>query len=255
VETLQIEHLGGVAVVRLDRPPANAINDAMRRELRLCFDELSQDRSIAAVVLGSTNERVFCAGKDLHERPAEVADARSVLDPLRLWREAQYAVHQCVVPVIAAVEGKALGGGFGLVGVCDLVIAGSEATFGLPEINVGTLGGASKALRLLGASAARRMLFFGEPLAASELYRLGGIEEVVEAGSAEHRAVEMAQLLVEKSPTALRLAKESILRMEDDELMRHYRIENDYSYRMRGHPDHAEAMAAFLEKRSAKWSW
>ena len=178
-----------------------------------------------------------------------------LLDPLWEWRQAQYAVHGCLVPVIAAVEGSAVGGGFGLVGVCDLVVAGESARFGLNEINIGLLGGASKALRLVGPSKARRMLFLGELIPAAELHRLGGIEELVEPGTAEARALELAEQIAAKSPLAIRLAKESILRMEADELMQHYRTENDYSYRLRGNPDSEEAIAAFLERRLPTWSW
>ena len=258
METLQLERADGVAVIRLNHPPMNMINETMRRELRRSFDELSQDRTIGAVVLSSTNDRYFCAGKDLREPapdPADVEDVHSILDPLWVWRQVQYAIHYCLVPVTAAVEGIAVGGGLGMVGVCDLVIAGEHAEFGLTEINVGLLGGASKVLRLLGPSKARRMLFLGELLPAAELYRLGGIEEVVESGQAEQRAIELARAMARKSPIALRLAKESILRMEGDELLQRYRTENDYSYRIRGNADSAEALAAFLENREPTWSW
>jgi enoyl-CoA hydratase len=99
------------------------------------------------------------------------------------------------------------------------------------------------------------MLFFGELLPAAELHRLGGIEEVVPAGSAESRAMELAGQLATKSPIALRLAKESILRIEADQMMQQYRTENDYTYRLRTFRDSEEAIAAFLEKRPPKWTW
>jgi enoyl-CoA hydratase len=139
--------------------------------------------------------------------------------------------------------------------VCDLVIAGQDARFGLTEINVGLLGGASKAMRLLGPSKARRMLFLGELLPADELYRLGGIEEVVPAGEAESRALELANEIAAKSPIAMRLAKESVLRIEGDEMMQRYRTENDYTTRLRGFDDAHEAVAAFLEKRPPTFTW
>jgi enoyl-CoA hydratase len=260
METLELERRDGVAIVRLNRPPANAVNKAMMRELRSTFDMLSQDRDINCVVLGSTGERIFCGGIDLKEaprrgQPDDGEDLRAFLDPVWEWRQAQYAVRQCLVPVIAAVEGITIGAGFGLVGVCDLVIAGDQASFGLTEINVGSLGGASKAIRLLGPSKARRMLFLGELLPAAELYRLGGVEEVVAAGGAEGRALELATVMAEKSPIGLRLAKESILRIEGDEMMERYRTENDYTSRLRGYHDSQEARAAFAEKRPPEWTW
>jgi enoyl-CoA hydratase len=259
METLEIEKQDGVAVVRLARPPVNAVNHAMMRELRTCFDALSQDREVAAVVLGATGDRAFCGGIDLKEVSSvgigDPADMRTVLDPHWAWRQTQYAIRECLVPVIGAVERAALGAGFGLIGVCDLVIAGENATFGLPEINVGVLGGASKALRLLGPSKARRMLFLGELLPAEALYRLGGIEEVVPAGDAEKRALELAAELATKSPIALRLAKQSILRIEADHMMQQYHTENDYTDRLRTFRDSEEAIASFMEKRPPKWTW
>lgn len=259
METLVVERKDGVAIVRLNRPPVNAVNRMMMRELRACFDELSQDRDVGCAVLTAAGERAFCGGIDLKETAAsghrDQGDMRALLDPNWEWRQAQYAVRQCLIPVIAAVERATIGAGFGLVGVCDLVIAGEEATFGLTEINVGLLGGASKALRLLGPSKARRMLFLGEMIEAAELHRLGGIEEVVAAGSAETRALELAQNIAAKSPIAMRLAKESILRIEGDEMMQQYRTENDYTARLRTFDDSDEAIAAFLEKREAKWNW
>jgi enoyl-CoA hydratase len=139
--------------------------------------------------------------------------------------------------------------------VSDLVIAGEGATFGLTEINVGLLGGASKAMRLLGPSKGRRMFFFGEMLPAQELYRLGGVEEIVPAGEAEGRAIELARELATKSPIALRLAKQSILRIEGDEVMTQYRTENDYTDRLRTYNDSKEAVDAFKEKRDPRWTW
>lgn len=259
METIDIEHRDGVAIVRLDRPPVNAVNKLMMRELTQAFDTIGQDRSIGAAVLSSSGERAFCGGIDLKETasddPAQHDDLHALLDPFWEWRRTQLSIRECLVPVIGAIERAAIGAGFGLAGVCDLVIAGEKATFGLTEIKVGLLGGASKALRLLGPSKARRMMFLGEMVDAAEFYRLGAIEEVVPEGSAEDRAIELGMQMAEKSPIALRLAKESILRIEGDELMGRYRTENDYSNRLRTYDDSREAMQAFLEKRDADWSW
>jgi enoyl-CoA hydratase len=259
METLDLEHHEGFAVVRLNRPPVNAVNKAMMGELRGCFEELSQDRSVSAVVLSASGS-VFCGGIELKDAGSTSEqdgpdDLRSFLDPGWEWRQTQYAVRECLVPVICAVDGSTVGAGFGLAGVCDLIIASERASFGLKEINVGALGGASKALRLVGPSKARRMLFLGEMIPASELYRLGGVEEVVPVGAAESRAVEIAEELATKSPIGLRLAKESILRIEGDELMQRYRTENDYSSRIHAFNDSAEARIAFLEKRPPTWTW
>jgi enoyl-CoA hydratase len=258
METLELEIADGIAVVRLNRPPVNAVSRLMMAELRSTFHELSQNREVGAVILGATGEKAFCGGIDLNEQAATgrvEQDVHDLLDPFYEWRSVQYAVRECLVPVIAAPERVVIGAGFGLIGVCDLVVAGDECRIGLTEINVGLLGGASKALRLLGPSKTRRMMFLGELLPAQEMHRLGGIEEVVPAGTAEARAKELAAQIAAKSPIAMRLAKESILRIEGDELMSQYRTENDYTARLKGYHDSAEAMAAFLEKREPRWTW
>lgn len=258
MDTLQVSRCDGIAVVCLDRPPVNAVSRQMMHELSSVFDSLSAERDVSVVVLTAAGGRAFCGGIDLKQTASDASHAehpRALLDPYWEWRSAQSAIRQCMVPVIAAVERPAIGAGFGIVGVCDLVVAGAGASFGLTEINVGLLGGASKALRLLGPSKARRMLFLGEMIDAGELHRLGGIEEVVAAGDAEKRALEIASELTLKSPIALRLAKESILRIEGDDMMQRYRTENDYTNRLRTFNDSREAIEAFLEKRTPHWTW
>jgi enoyl-CoA hydratase len=257
LETLEVERSEGFATVRLNRPPVNAVNRTMRLELRQVFDSLSEDRTINAVVLAATGSRAFCGGVDLREEPPDPAilSTRALLDPGSEWRAAQHAIAHCAVPVIGAIEAPAIGAGFGLVSVCDIVLASATATFALAEIKVGVLGGASKATRMLGPYGARWMLFTGRPLTADDLYRFGGAAEVTPAGEAEQRARELATELAGYSPLALRLAKESVLRIEHDEVEWQYRTEQDYTTRLRGYEDSAEARRAYLEKRKPQWQW
>jgi enoyl-CoA hydratase len=252
-----------VAIVRLANPPLNTITRPMMRELQATFVGFSDDPDVGAVMLSSEGERALCAGLDLNRRldgtDGEDADRepspRELLDHGRLWRETQWAVRHCPVPVIAAVDGAAVGGGFGLVGVCDIIFASERARFGLTEINVGLLGGASKALRMLGPFKARTLFFTGELLPASELYRLGAVEEVTPPGQAEARALTFAQTLAQKSPIAMRLCKESIVRIENMGLEEAYRTEQDYTVRMSTFNDAREAMSAWVEKREPHWTW
>jgi enoyl-CoA hydratase len=263
METLELEVRDGVAVVRLARPPVNAVNRKMIAELTSCFTDLSARRDIGAVVLSAAGDRAFCGGIDLKERAqdrargARPADAAvsDVLDSGRAWRDAQHAIRHCAVPVIAAVGGVTIGAGFGMVGSCDIIFASPKASFGLTEINVGLLGGSSKAMRMLGPFKARTMFFTGELLPAAEFYRLGAVEEIVEGEPVEDRAVRFAATLAAKSPIALRLAKESILRIEDMPVEDAYRTEQDYTQRLAGYDDSREALASFLEKRDAHWAW
>lgn len=261
LETLRIDRDGNVAVVSLARPPVNAVNRQMMRELLDVFSELSEDRTVGAVVLAADGERAFCAGVDLNERRAEAehgrepASIQELLDDGSSWRATQHAIRHCSVPVIGAIDGACIGAGFGLAGVVDLIIATPRAKFGLTEINVGLLGGSAKAMRMVGPYKARMMFFSGDLIPAEEFYRLGAVEEIVEVGLAKQRAIELAAKLATKSPIALRLAKESILRIEDMPVEDAYRTEQDYTARLEGYADSQEAMSAYLEKRDPVWSW
>lgn len=258
-QALTVERSDDIAVVMLDRPPVNAVNLQMQRELRDVFESFDEDRSVRAVVIAGAGERAFCGGIDLKEMPGTtVGDdtpLKSRLNPGWEWRRAQHAIRHCAVPVIAAVDRPAIGAGFGIVGMSDLIIASERATFALTEINVGLLGGASKALHLVGPHKARMMMFTGRPQTAAELYRLGAIEQLVPAGEALETAKALAREIARKSPIAVRLAKESILRIETDLIEDQYRTEWDYTNRLGRFEDSAEATSAFFEKREAEWKW
>lgn len=258
MNTLKLERHAGVAVVTLDRPPVNAVSLEMQRELRETFASFAEDRSVGAVVLAGAGDRAFCAGIDLNEVAADEAarsSVRSLTNPGWEWRETQHVMRHCAVPVIAAVERPAIGAGFGLVGICDLIVASTTASFALTEINVGLLGGASKALHLVGSHKARMMMYTGRSQSAEEMHRLGAVEQVVDPGQAVAAALEIATEIASKSPLAIRLAKESIVRIEGDEMETRYRTEWDYTNRLRGFDDSAEAMSSYLEKRAPQWSW
>lgn len=264
-DLVQVTRDGGVATVKLCRPPYNLITRPMMDDLRESFLALAEERDINAVVFAAEGDRVFCGGLDLGQRLADskegtvvahdASSVSSLIDHTKPWRETQWAIRRCPVPVVAAVEGGAVGGGFGLVGVCDVIFASDRAWFALTEIDVGLLGGASKALRMVGPYKARSMFFTGDRIPAAEFYRRGAIEELTPPGQAEARAVAFAQKLAAKSPIGLRLAKESILRIEDMSLEDAYRTENDYSLRLATFHDSREAMSAFMEKREPRWTW
>jgi enoyl-CoA hydratase len=262
LDTIELSVSDNVAVVRLANPPVNAVSRLMMRELYECFTQLGERRDVGAVVLAAAGDRAFCGGVDLKERSGGAPDSqnqppRQLIDSGREWRETQASIRHCPVPVIAALDGPAIGAGFGLVGVCDLIIASRRASLGLTEINVGLLGGASKALRMVGPYKARMMFFSGDLVPAEELYRLGAVEQLTEPGEAESAAVALASKFAAKSPIALRMAKESLLRIEtmDFDMEAAYRTEQDYTTRLGTFEDSGEATRAFLEKRSPVWSW
>lgn len=257
-ETLIVESDSGIVTVTLNRPPVNAVNAQMQLDLIEAFTQFSADPQLRAIVLAGAGDRAFCGGIDLKEIETGLsggADSlQSITNPGWRWRHAQHVVRHCAVPVIAAVERPAIGAGFGLIGVADMVIASTTASFGLTEINVGLLGGASKALRMVGPYKARMMMLTGELQSAAEFHRLGVVERVVESGGALAAATEIARTIASKSPLAIRLAKESILRIETDTVEDQYRTEWDYTNRLRSFNDSAEALRAFIEKREPSWT-
>ena len=152
--------------------------------------------------------------------------------------------------MIAAVNGPALGAGLGIVLCSDIVLASENAVFGLPEIDVGLMGGARHAMRLFPHSLARRMILTGYRVSAAELYRRGIIEACTKPEDLMKEAMEMAREIASKSPAALRLAKRSINTVETMGLKDGYRFEQNLTVEMTRHPDSKEAMQAFLEKRT-----
>ena len=254
---LRIERDGHVVTVTLDRPPVNAVTRATLAEIRDAFRSFDDDRDVRVAIFTAAGERAFMAGVDLDtaggvDRSDEVP-ATLVTDPARVARDAMWAITDCAVPVIAAVNGPALGAGLAFVACCDMIVAAEEATFGTPEINVGLLGASSHLSLLVGRHKAREMFFTGERVPAAELHRIGAIRAVVPRAEVLATARALADVLAAKSPIALRLAKESMNRVEDLPLKEAYRTEQDYTARLLGFDDVAEARAAFTEKRDAEW--
>ncbi|HLH29219.1 MAG TPA: enoyl-CoA hydratase/isomerase family protein [Acidimicrobiales bacterium] len=257
---LSIEVADHVATVTLDRPPVNAVDRATMAEIRDAFRGLDDDREVRAAIFTAAGDRAFMAGADLRNvgesaAPADELPATLVTDPPRVSRDAMWAIVDCAVPVIGAINGPALGAGVAFAACCDILIAAEGATFGAPEINVGLLGASAHLTRLVGRYKAREMYFTGERVDARELHRLGAVRAVVPRDRLLEEARALAAELASKSPIALRLAKEAMNRIEDMPLAEAYRTEQDYTARLNTFEDAAEARAAFAEKREPVWRW
>ena len=249
-----------VATVTIDRPPVNAIDLAGLDELRDAFGDLSDDRDVRCAILTAAGDRAFMAGVDLREAGNidaydDTTPPALVTDPGRRTRDAFAAVSRCAVPVIGAINGPALGAGVGFAACCDILVAAEEATFGLPEINVGLLGGSAHLAALVGPRKARELLFTGETISAAELHRLGAVRAVVPRAALMDEARTLAGSLAAKSPIAIRLAKEAVDRVEGLPTDDAYRIEQEYTRRLQRFADAAEARNAYLEKRPPEWHW
>jgi enoyl-CoA hydratase len=257
---LTIGREGHVATVTLDRPPVNAIDRGTMAEIRDAFRSFDDDRDVRAVVFTAAGDRAFMAGVDLRSvgEPADQPDRvppTLVTDPPRVARDAMWAITDCAVPVIGAINGPALGAGLAFAACCDILVAAEEASFGAPEINVGLLGASAHVSMLVGRYKAREMYFTGEQVSAAELHRLGAVRAVVPRSDLLATAHSLAAELATKSPIALRLAKESMNRVEYLSLKDAYRTEQDYTARLATFDDAAEARSAFAEKRSPSWKW
>jgi enoyl-CoA hydratase len=258
--SVSVEVVDHIATVRLDRPPVNAITIATMSELKAAFDGLNEDREVRAAIFTAAGTRAFMAGVDLRafdddERARMEGPPSRVVDRGSLARAAMRSIHECAVPVIAAVNGPAIGAGVAFAAVCDVIVAADTATFGTTEINVGLLGASSHLSLLVGRHVARELFFTGELITAAELQRLGAIRHVVPASELLDRAGEIARNLAAKSPIALRLAKESMNRVEFLPLWEAYRIEQDYTGRLLAFEDSGEARRAQLEHRDPEWRW
>jgi len=164
------------------------------------------------------------------------------------------AVYDCEIPVIAAAHGFVLGGGIGLCGAADIIIAADNATFGLPEIDRGALGAATHLMRMFPIQKVRRMLYTGESISAEEAHRFGAIESVVPKEKLHDEVMALAAKIAEKSPRALRLAKESLNGIELLDIKKSYRFEQGFTLELYTSPDSQEARNAFVEKRDAHFS-
>lgn len=175
-QAVRLELHGYVATVTIDRPPVNALDRQTRRDLIRIFDEISARDDIRVAILTGAG-KVFCAGADLKDRP-DADRPGDFLDHNRITRETGNAIRECAKPIIAAVNGAALGAGLGLMAACDIYYASENATFGMPEINVGLAGGASMLRTLFGRSTTRLLFYTGMRLSAEDLYRRNIIEDV-----------------------------------------------------------------------------
>lgn len=248
MQHLKIDIHQHIAVITLDRPPVNATSIALRTEITQAFDAMEDLDEVRVVVLTGAGP-TFCAGADIKER-TQLTGAPGEYNALnRLTREMFYSILECPKPVIAAVNGTALGAGMALALCCDIILASEDAIFGMPEIDVGLAGGVKYLQRHLPPSKVRRMLLTGKRFPASEFYRLGVLEECVPADRLMGAAMEIAQEVASKSPVAVRMLKNSFGMVENLSLRDGYRIEQNQTKAMSKTEDALEAQRAFVEKR------
>jgi enoyl-CoA hydratase len=241
----------GTAEVVIDVPPVNALDVAGWFTLADAVTSAGRHHDTRVVVLRAEG-RGFCAGVDIKEIQ-RVGDA-ALVGVNRGCAAAFAAVYDCEVPVIAAVHGFCLGGGIGIVGNADIVVASDDATFGLPEVDRGALGAATHLARLVPQHKMRQMVYTATTATAAELHAFGSVLRVVPRPELLDVAYEVAGLIASKSPTIIRRAKESLNGIDPVDVKRSYRYEQGFTYELHVAGVADEQRAAFVEKRDADTS-
>jgi enoyl-CoA hydratase len=242
---------GWIGIVTIDNPPVNAMTPEVRDGLWEAFTSLMHKTEIGALIFTGTGERAFCGGLWVKDVPN--------LGPVDSWimtrkvTEVWNALYNFPVPVICAVNGPAVGAGFGMATRCDFVVASEKAFFSMPEISVGVLGGPSALYRVLPKAKVRKLIYTAERMSAQEAYRLGWVEKVVPLDQLMTEAKNMAKGLVNKSPFAMRLAKLSCIHSELLNRQDAYEWECRWTAELTGHEDSKEAALAYMEKRKPKF--
>lgn len=253
MENLLLDYpAAGVARLTLNRPEArNALDQPLRNALRERFTALSEDRGVRCIIL-TGGDRVFAAGADLKAMVDISPIDIMLLENQRMWQ----AVADCPKPIIAAVNGFALGGGCELAMHADLILAGESACFGQPEIRVGIMpgaGGIQRLARTLGKFKAFRLLLTGEPITAMEAERLGLVTEVVADDQVQASALVLAERIAAQPPLAISQIKEVLLAGQDASLETALMLERKAFQLLFASRDQQEGMQAFLDRRTAEF--
>lgn len=241
-----------VGIVQLNRPDAlNALSPDLMKELVDALEAFDQDDAIGAIVL-TGGEKVFAAGADIKRMAEASAVDMLLMDQLARWDR----IRKLHKPVIAAINGFALGGGCELAMMCDIIIAGENAKFGQPEINIGVIpgaGGTQRLTRAVGKAKAMELILTGRQFSAQEAYEMGLINKVVPPEVTLEEAKALAKTIAEKPPVAVRLAKDAVLKAFDTTIEGGLDYERKLFYLLFASADQKEGMRAFMEKRTPVW--
>jgi enoyl-CoA hydratase len=240
---------GGIAEIVVDRPPVNALAIGDWMELASLFTRLGADPTVRVVILAAEG-RGFNAGVDIKE--IQGAGHGALIEVNRGCRAAFRAIYECEVPVIAAVHGYCLGGGIGLVGNADIIIASDDASFGLPEVDRGALGAATHLSRMVPQHKMRAMFYTGARATAAELHHFGSVWQVVDRSLLRDTARTLAASIAAKNPAVIRAAKQSLNGIDPVDPDRAYRFEQGFTFELSLGGAGDEARAAFVDKSDKK---
>ena len=242
----------GIAEIVMDNPPVNALTVQGWFDVANALTSAGRNPDVRVVILRAEGKG-FNAGVDIKEmQRTEGFDA--LIGANKGCYAAFAAVYDCEVPVIAAVNGFCVGGGIGLVGNADIIIASDDAVFGLPEVDRGALGAATPLARLVPQHKMRAMVYTCENATAQELHHYGSVLAVVPREELRGKAMEVAQNLAKKSPTVLRAAKASLNGIDPVDVKRSYRFEQGFTFELNLSGVADEARDAFVAKKDAEFT-
>ena len=254
-ETLRVE-AGAVSVITLNRPQVhNALSNQLRKELGLALDGMRRDDEVRAVILTGAGERAFSAGLDIRE----LSGAQASISPADKWRFRWSQPHPLAVfdkPVIAAVNGLAIGGGVELTLLCDIVLAADHATFAFAEVKRGIMpgnGGTQRLSRRVGKGRALDMILTGRTVGAQEAASIGLVDSVIPDDRLLAEALQIGHAIASNAPIAVRMARDAIHRGFEMPLDDALRLEGDLAAFLYTTDDAREGPRAFLEKRLPEW--
>ncbi len=245
---IEVRARDGIAEVIIDFPPVNALPARGWTDLARALTAAGEDPDVRAVILAARG-RGFCAGVDIKEMQAALpTQGHDVLVAASRGCFAAFAaVYECAVPVIAAVQGFCLGGGVGLAGNADIVIAATDATFGLPEVDRGALGAATHLARLVPQHLMRAMVYTCATVTARQLLEFGSVLRVVPPDELHDAARAVAGEIAAKNPAVIRLAKQSLNGIDPVDVRRSYRYEQGFTYELTLEGAGDEARQAFVD--------
>ncbi|AMX83833.1 enoyl-CoA hydratase [Geobacillus subterraneus] len=249
-EFLQCEIENRVAVVSIHRPPLNPLNTKVFQELSALIDELEANQQVGAIVITGTGEKAFVAGADIHEMMD--LDLAGMMEMNKISRSAFSKIENASQPVIAAVNGLALGGGCELALACDLRICSDNAKFAFPEVNLGIIpggGGTQRLPRIVGQGVAKELLYFGEMIDAQRALAIHLVNKVVPSDELLPTAKEWAGKLAQKPAIAMRMLKEAVNTGANVDLQSGLMVETACFGNAFATEDRKEGMRAFAEKR------
>lgn len=254
-QTLLYEKAGGIATVTINRPESlNALNSQVYTELYEVFGEIEKDDEVRVVILTGSGERAFVAGSDITEMAPK--SSQEIVGFVEIARQASDRIYYLSKPVIAAINGYALGGGCELTMCCDLRIASEKARFGQPEVNVGVIpgaGGTQRLSRLIGMTRAKELIYTGDMIDAATALNYGLVNKVVPVEDLQKEARALAEKLLTKSGAILAMAKAAVTGGASMSLPDALNYEAQCFALCFATEDQKEGMQAFMEKRKAEF--